>query len=128
MKDLNNCLYEMANIMSLDELNICRKEFANMHYENAKQIGSKSFYNLMGKVVTEKQFSDIANACESGGEVVFEYCRCDYKTIQKTMSKYGFLIYEHLNSLEISQMFGLYNIPPNVNFVLAVKKEHIKMG
>ncbi|MDD3392471.1 MAG: SAM-dependent methyltransferase [Bacilli bacterium] len=68
-------------------------------------------------------------ALEAGEKMQAKY---SYNEVEKILSKYGFLIYEHLNSQEMTKnYFEVYNMlnpkhkmksPPGVSYCLAVRK------
>lgn len=106
-----------------------QNSFVNMHYENAKMIGSKGFTNLMGKSYElgneefEKLVKSISDTSDKGSEIVFDYYEnTSYAEVQKMMSRCGYLIYEHLDSKEMAEL----DAPAGFHFVLAVKKEHLE--
>lgn len=106
-----------------------QNRFVDMHYENAKLIGSKGFTNLMGKIFElgneefEKLVKSISDSSDKGSEIVFDYYEnTSYAKIQKMMSRCGYLIYEHLDSKEMAEL----DAPAGFHFVLAVKKEHLE--
>lgn len=123
-----NALLKLTLNYHFQSLKKAQNKFVAMHYANAHLIGSKGFTNLMGKsysmdiIEFEDMLKTLSSVSDAGAEIVFDYFQTlSYKQIEKTMSRCGYLIYEHLSSDEMEKL----GAPAGFYFVLAVKKEHI---
>lgn len=156
--DMNNIKHDYVQYI---KCNFLDKNWINNITNSIYDKNKITFNSLLGisyyleKDVFEELISNISKICPKGSTIVFDYQNCDpsYETdkneklakganeemkakyrsieIETLLSKYGFLVYEHMNNKDItSYCFDTYNslnndkleCPKGICFCLAVKQ------